>query len=180
LNDFIGKPLPRNAKPVILTFYDWLRTYPYTAKFYIQEDASEETANELIQVVCSVSECVLGKYTLGYKPFIVPDFNQRLDQMTHTVMGTFKWAIKYRPDTHLGLRTHTIPGMNRDLSIGARIPGLKKRANVPDEEHPLWIKFLEVFKRVCVSEEGYPIPGNDIVLDDTLSKWPPSGAKKGK
>jgi hypothetical protein len=167
--EIVGKPTSRTAKPIIMTFYDYLKYYPYTTKFYVREDTSETESLEIINAVCGVTECVLGKYTIGYKPYIFPNFREHIEQIRPVVMGTFKWTIKYRLDGTYQLRTHTIPGRHFELTL----PHSKQ----PNPQHPLWTKFLDTFKRVCVSEEGNPIP-QYVQLGITASNWPPKGAKK--
>jgi len=175
----LGHKLPR-AKPITLTFYDWLKDYPYTTTFYAREETTLQQSNALIKAITDVSQCVLGKYKIGYEEYIVPDYRDRLTIITPQVLGTFKWNVKYYAVTHFGdlmPRSVTIPGRDYETSIGAN-HGLKgKAAKRPDPKHPKWISFVDIFTAICVSKEGMPI-NNHIDLDVTSSNWPPKGAKK--
>lgn len=172
----IGKQLPR-AKPITLTFYDTLLDWPYRTIFYVRADASEEDCHRLIDAICAVSDCELGQYSIGYQKYVVPDYREKLkNRMPGSVMGTFKWQITFHTEDGRP-RKHTIPGRNRDYSIGMRIPGLKKSGKNPDPEHPRWNHFVEVFRELCVTKEGGPVGGH-IELGRTGSDWPPKGWKK--
>jgi hypothetical protein len=82
-----GRKLPR-AKPVVMTFYDSLLDYPYTTTFYIREDATLQQIQELVRCVDALSDCVLGKYKIGYEEYIVSDFRERIAKIDVHVMGT--------------------------------------------------------------------------------------------
>ncbi|MCD4685090.1 MAG: hypothetical protein K8S97_04040 [Anaerolineae bacterium] len=165
----IGKQLPR-AKPINLTFYDILRTQPYTATFYVREDASTEECHQLINAVKALSLCVLGKYKIGFEQYVVPEYQKGLDTISPYAIGTFKWQIGYHTPNG-SMRRHTIPGRNNEHSLQGQ--------KTPDPNHPLWKEFLEVFRRLCVTKESDPIEG-PIDLSRTGSNWPPKSAKKRK
>ncbi len=175
----LGHKLPR-AKPITLTFYDRLQDYPYTTTFYVREETPQEQSEALVRVVSDLSICILGKYKIGYKDFIVPDYRDKLKLIAPNAMGTFKWLIKFHVTTYFGdlmARSVTIPGRDYETSIGANY-GLKgSAAKRPDPKHPKWINFVDLFTAICVSKEGMTI-NNHVDLDITSSNWPPKGAKK--
>jgi hypothetical protein len=172
--DTLGHEL-RRAKPVMLTFYDYLKTYPYTVTFYIRDDATDQQCQALIQAICDLSNCILGKYKIGYHEFVIPDYRDRLKEITAYVMGTQKWVVQYHtPNWHH--RLHSIPGRNLEASLGARL-GSGKWAKKPDLENPRWQNFLGLFKALCVSKDGDTIHG-EIELDYSNGNWPPKGWKK--
>lgn len=171
----IGFELKR-ALPITMTYYDWLLTYPYTSTFYVRDGTSDEDCNELIQAVRALSACVLGKYKIGHRSFVVTTFDEDKKAVSPYAMGTRKWQIQYH--NSLGLsRSHTIPGSKVEHSRGGTQAGLKKAARDPNLNHEDWKHFLSVFKRVCVNPEGEAIPPL-INVKPSNSNWPPKGAKK--
>lgn len=170
-----GQQLPR-AKPIHLTFYDMLKELPYRTTLYVREDTSHEDAHRLIQAVCDVSICVLGQYRIGYDQFVVPDYRQKLDELKGEIMGTLKWKITYYTQS-FSPRYVSIPGRSRELTLGARTPGLKQRAKLPDESLPVWQNLIKVFRELCVTKEGDPI-ADQIELGFIPGEWPPKGWKK--
>jgi hypothetical protein len=158
-------------KSLAMTFFDTLRTYPYTATFYIREDALHE-AEEFVHRVRDLSTCVMSKYRLGNEDFLIPDYERELEDIPPYVMGTRKWVIKYRvaPNT---IRSHTIPGRNFDYTLGASLgKSPDKRNHMPDPAHPLWQSFVEIFRRICVSSEGKPVLNVEL-LDFRNDPYPP-------
>ncbi len=168
--------LPR-AKPVILSFYDWLKVYPYTSTFYMRDEASIEQINALIKVVRGLSNCVLGSYRIGHEQYTIPDYVEQLKTLTPEVMGTRKWVIGYRVE-YGSARSVTIPGRKHEYTLAGRYGGgLKGRSDLPDAENPVWQEFWGLFKVICCSSEGQPVL--DLVkLDYSNDKWPPKGWKK--
>jgi len=164
------------AKPITLTFYDWLRTYPYTSSFYVRDETSDEDCHRLIRTVQTLSDCILGKYKIGYRPFIVRDLDEQFKAMKPAPKGTFKWRISYLNSFGL-TRAHTIPAYKIEHKMGGHHPGLKKASDNPYLDHPDWKQFLAVWREVGVSSEGEPIPG-DVQIKTSKSNWPPPGAKK--
>jgi hypothetical protein len=167
MSEEVGRQLPR-ARPVVMTFYDILLTQPYTAKFYIQNDATEEDCQRLIKAVDALSQCVLGKYKIGHQEYVVPDYPKKLENISPYAMGTFKWQISYHTRNESS-RRHTIPGHNPEYSV--------LHGKAPNPNHPLWIEFLELFREMCVSKEGEPIE-SPVDLGYTTSRFPPKSAKK--
>lgn len=96
--------------------------------------------------------------------------------MTRVVMGTFKWVVRYYSPNYRA-HTHTIPGRNIDLQLIMRVRVSGGAGKNPDPEHPLWVKFVEVFRKIRVSEQGYPI-SKEVDLGFTGANWPPRGAKR--
>ncbi|MFN8530861.1 MAG: hypothetical protein U0670_19835 [Anaerolineae bacterium] len=162
------------AKPIIMTFYDWLRTYPYTSTFYVRAEATDDDCHRLIRAIQVMSACILGQYKIGYRPFLVRDLDEQFKAMQPAPMGTFKWRISYM--TSLGSRAHTIPAYKIEHSMSG-YPGLRKANNYPNLEHPDWKHFLTVWREVGVSSEGEAIP-TDVQVKASKSNWPPPGAKK--
>ncbi len=171
----IGFELKR-AVPITMTYYDWLRTYPYTSTFYVPDGTSDEDCNELIQAVRTLSACILGKYKIGHRSFVVPTFHEDIKSVSPHALGTRKWRIQYNNSFGLS-RAHTIPGSNRKHSRGWLRAGLKKAADDANLDHEDWKHFLSVFERVCVNSEGEAIPPL-INIKPSNSNWPPKGAKK--
>ncbi len=114
MSDAIGKQL-RRAKPITLTFYDTLRTHPYTATFYVREDTTEEDCHKLIRTVDALSMCVLGKYKIGFEQYVVPEYHKGFESISPYAHGTFKWQIAYHTPNG-SVRKHTIPGRNPVVS----------------------------------------------------------------
>lgn len=175
MSSSLGHELVR-AKPLTLTFYDWLKEYPYTSTFYIREETADEDCHRFIHAVEVMSSCVLGKYKLGYRQFVVPDYRDRLKDISPHVLGTFKWRISYLISNGL-TRSHTIPGYKISHSMAAvnnSIKGGKNKANI---EHEDWKNFVAVFHEVCVSSEGESIP-SWVDIEASKSNWPPPAWKK--
>jgi hypothetical protein len=177
MDSSLGHQLPR-AKPVTLTFYDWLKDYPYTTTFYVRDEATTEQIQALITSVAELSQCILGKYKVGHEQYVIPDYLERLKSVSPYAMGTYKWLISYSTPSGMA-RSHSIPGLNREYSLSAKYGGgLKKRADMPYEDHPKWQAFLTIFKTICVTKEGETISPSGVQLSYTKSNWPPKGAKK--
>ena len=175
MTDSVGFELPR-AMPIVLTFYDWLVTYPYTSTFYVPDSTPDEACHRLICVVSKLSLCVLGQYKIGFRQFTMPDFNEAIKTLSPVSMGTVKWRIQYHNSFGL-VRSHMIPGFNFDHSLGASHPGMGKTGKAPNLNHEEWQQFLIVFREICVSKEGEVIP-EWIEVTVSSSKWPPPGWKK--
>jgi len=174
MSDAIG--LERvHAKPITMTFYDWLKTYPYTSTFYVRDEATDEDCHRLIRAVQVLSACVLGQYKIGYRPFIVHDFEEQYKAMKPATMGTFKWRISYMTST--GTRSHTIPAYKYEHTLSPVVPHLKKSNQYPNLEHEDWKQLIAVLQAVGVSSEGQAIP-KQIEVKVSKSNWPPPGAKK--
>ncbi len=167
MSENAGRQIP-SAKPVIMTFYDMLKTPAYTATFYVRESATEEECERLIRAVDALSLCLLAKYKIGYQQYVVPNYHKGLEEISNQARGTFKWQISYHTPSG-AVRRHTIPGRNPELFVS--------RAKLPDRKHPLWQEFLEVFRLICVSKEGEAIEGA-VDLSQSISNWPPKSAKK--
>lgn len=175
MTESVGREI-RRAMPITMTFYDWLGDYPYTSTFYVKHDTPDEDANRLIASIQTMSQCVLGKYKIGYRPFIILEASRQLEKITPEAQGTQKWRISYRVENFL-VRSHTIPGFKLEHTmalVGARAG---KNSRYPNLDHPDWKAFLAVFREVAVTESGKPIP-NDIEVKPSFSNWPPKGAKK--
>lgn len=158
-------------RALAMTFFDTLRTYPYTATFYVREDASHQV-EEFIHQVRDLSTCVMSKYRFGDAEVIMLDYERELEDIAPYVMGTRKWVIKYRVAPNI-IRSHTIPGRNFDYTLAASLgKGLDKRAHMPDPAHPLWQSFVEIFRRICVSSDGKPVL-NVEMLDYRNDPYPP-------
>jgi hypothetical protein len=158
-------------KSLSMTFFDTLRTHPYTATFYIREDSSREV-EEFVNCVRDLSTCVMSKYRLGDEEVALPDYERELEDISPYVMGTRKWVIKYRvaPNT---IRSHTIPGRNFDYTMGASLgKSPDKRNHMPDPAHPLWQSFVDIFRRICVSSDGHPVLNVEL-LDFRNDPYPP-------
>jgi hypothetical protein len=69
------------AKPLVLTFYDYLREYPYTSTFYVRKDVSDDECHQFIAAAQTRSSCALGMYKIGYRQFAVKDFYDRLNAL---------------------------------------------------------------------------------------------------
>lgn len=175
LGNLPGRQLPR-AKPVMLTFYDRLKDYPFTTTFYVREEEPEGTVNNMIDAVRSVSRCVLGSYKIGFHEFMIPDYRDRLASIENTVLGFQKWVVKYRTIHHRH-RSFSIPGWNADLSIGATHPGIGKQGKKPDPKHPMWQSLVQAFKPIAVDRTGEAIL-DWVELDYRFEAWPPKGAKR--
>jgi hypothetical protein len=174
-NQILGNKLNR-AKPVALTFYDSLETYPYSTTFYVHDNTLNEQCEKLIQAISDLSSCVLGKYNIGYEQFVVQNYHEKLAKLTPSTFGTEKWVIKYHIRNWTA-RSHTIPGRNKETSYGAMRPGMGKFGKMPDPNHAKWQAFLQIFQAICVSKEAEMIQGQ-IELDYSSANWPPKGAKK--
>lgn len=164
------------VKPVSMTFYDSLKDYPYRTTFYVREDAPDEKVLELIRCVSDLTSCVLVEYKIGYKKTVVPDYHEKLKDLSPGVMGTFKWRIKYRNPLAMN-RSHTIPGRNRETSLSWTKRIFKRRGKMPDMDHPKWQALLKIMREICITKESWEITG-PIEVDITGSDWPPKGAKK--
>ena len=174
----LGRELPR-AKPVVLTFYDMLRDVPSTTTFYVSEDTSQEQIEALIQAVEALSECVLGKYNIGHREFIVPDYFKRFEAEKITAITGQKSVIKYRTENGAS-HSHSIPGRNPHMSINAKLSSpIGARGKKPDPDHPKWQAFLKIFREICVSKEGEKIL-EPINLDYSNQNWPPKSYRKRK
>ncbi len=171
----IGRKLPR-ARPVILTFYDSLKDYPYTSTFSVRDDATNEQIQHLINCVCALSDCVLGQYKIGYAVYVIPDLEDKVKALKSSVMGTFKWRITYRTP-HGMSRSHTIPGLNRETSLRMTKNIMKSPGKDPDLSHPKWRAFLEIFRAICVTKGGEAIH-EPIMCSYSGGNWPPKGAKR--
>lgn len=177
MTDKVGHEIPR-AMPITMTFYDSLVTYPYTSTFYVPESTPDDDVNRLITAVRALSGCALGKYKIGYRPFIMPEFDEAIKQVQPQVYGTFKWTIKYVNAMGLS-RSHSIPGTQLHHRMGWLRPGMKKAGDNPNLDHEDWKTFLAVFNELCVSSMGEK---EKYRLEVKMSKanWPPSGWKKRK
>jgi hypothetical protein len=171
----IGVELVR-AKPILMTFYDRLQDYPYTSTFYIRHETSDDDAHRLIAAVKTLSQAILGNYKIGYRPFIMPDFHDKIKHVPLTAMGTLKWRISYH-NSFYHSRSHTIPAYKLEHCRGFARPGLGKAGDDPDLDHADWKAFLAVFKEICVSSEGDATFQN-IRIAVSKSNWPPPGAKR--
>ncbi|MBN1200527.1 MAG: hypothetical protein JXJ20_01605 [Anaerolineae bacterium] len=167
MSDSPGKELPR-AMPITMTFYDMLKTHPYTCTFYVPDNTTDEECEKLIRAVEALSMCVLGKYKIGHKQFIVPGYQDK--SISNNALGTRKSRISYYTPNG-AVRSHTIPGCNAEHAI--------RGEKTPNPNHPAWQAFLAVFRDLCVSKEGEPIEG-PIDLSRSDSNWPPKSAKKRK
>jgi hypothetical protein len=167
-NDSV-RPVP--FKSLAMTFFDTLRTHPYTATFYIRENAGHE-AEEFVHCVRDLSTCVMSKYKFGDEEVAMPDYERELEDIPPFVMGTRKWVIKYRVAPN-NIRSHTIPGRNFDYTIGASLgKSADKRNHMPDPAHPLWQSFVDIFRRICVSSDGMPVLNVEL-LDYRNDPYPP-------
>jgi hypothetical protein len=143
---------------MVLTFYDWLREYPYSSTFYVRKGASDDECHKFIAAAQAMSTCALGKYKIGYRQFVVRDLQDRLNALSPYAMGTLKWQVRYRINSYGSTHSHTIPGYKREHTLGRLHCGLKKAADHPYLDHQDWKHFLAVFRAICVSAEGNPIP----------------------
>jgi hypothetical protein len=174
--------LLRTTKPVSLTFYDWHKTYPFSTTFYVRDEEPEDLCEQLVRAVKPLSKCILANYTIGHRKFSVAGQREELEQVTEAVMGWQKWAVKYRVRYRNGLvraRQLTIPGAYHELTMSAEYgQSLGRKGRDPNPQHPLWAQFLETFRAICVSSEGFT-PESYIELAYTTIAWPPKGWKKG-
>ncbi|GEM_PF-3737117 len=153
--------------PVQLTFYDRLLDYPYTCKVYITDNKEPDNVLKLIESIQALSICVLSKCKIGDEVFGVPDYQNKLKDISPYAMGTSKWRI-LAYDIDQKSHSFTIPGYNPEQ--------LASTGKYPDRKHPAWQTFLELFVQICVSKTGKAFQ-NQFKITISIGKYPPEGAK---
>lgn len=170
-NQSLGRELPR-AKPVTLTFYDTLKTVPFTTTFYVREGESRERIEELIDAIRAVTPCVLAEYKIGYKKYAVPGYREQMEDMSPHSIGGQKWVVKYSIAGG-SQRYFSIPGRDPQLTVNyKRGGGGGDKGTRPAESLPEWRRITQLVKELCVGKEGQELTGS-IELDYRNESWPP-------
>src|SRR5690606_39732069 len=124
-----------------------------------------------------VSQCVLGKYKIGYQEYVVPDYREQLKSIAPHALGWQKWVVKLRTERGAA-RSFSIPGRRLELSINAqRGTPIGKKGKAPDPRLPEWQRITELAKRLCVDKTGEELR-DWVELDYRNETWPPKRARR--
>lgn len=157
------------AMPVTIEIRD-SANYTSTATFHVREGTSVEDCKILIEKASALQIGHVDSYTIGYHKTV---FAQK-PASQHFATGGAKWVIKFATQSDDGSNWYnhriTIPCADNQQMLGRT-----KQANLGLQQ---WKDFLEVFLRICVGQEGFPINKASVQVEWKMRNWPPKGQKR--